>query len=230
MEENKENTQESKKTHHYYELLKYPVVTICIVLGTIAISKYVGKIARISTSGVEFAVDQTKDAVLEVNDTIAKLQSQLAFLMRQNRRSQNGLLRSSSSESEEEVWGESETETLMRTEIVNNSMGRLGLTNTNEASLRGQTGYIWLGEYKDQSWKTDPILRDLESMKRIETAPDQIQTQIYFLDKNIKLRLESSNSNNSRTLGVIPEKTRVYLKSIELKDNNQYWGLVEVDP
>lgn len=227
----REKENQSKAKQEYFMLLKYPVITICVVLGIVVITKYAGiefgKVVKISSAGIEFANEQTNSAVIDINDSISKLRAEVAFLMEQTGKKSEFGLRSDAPTPE---WKESETDVLSRTEIVSNSIARLSLAAPSETSLKGKVGYIWLGEFKENAWQTESVLRDLENkLENIKKSPAEIKSQLYCLDKNMKLRTQPSGE--SETIGIIPEKTNILLESIHNDSkSNQYWAKVKIEP
>ncbi|MDL2256969.1 hypothetical protein LJC06_02030 [Bacteroidales bacterium OttesenSCG-928-I14] len=230
-------TKKQKQSVSYPDLLKYPVITICIVLGIIGLNKCAGikfdklidRITKISSGGLEFESNATK-AVGELDMEISQLKFTLDSLIAQNNTSyvSSG---NKPTKAEIELTAYKETsKKLQKTEIAGSTIARLSILNDKyETTLNGEKGFIWLGGYRsDVGWLSEPILSTINDNSKITSNPNDIaKNQNYLLTQNIRLRM--SASDNADFIGIIPENTTISFKELHGPDDmGQYWGEIKV--
>lgn len=242
-----EDSKRKLSSQQYYELIKYPVITICVVLGMIGLSRYAGiefsKITKISTAGIEFANEQTANALVNVSDTINGMQAKIkeleghaqSYLKSQKKTvlfasSADGTIPTQPDLVKPDLVKEA-NERLQVSETASDAIATLSYIDSakQDTRLKGKKGYVWLGTYRKGQWETNSSLRD-KDLNILTDSPDKIASKQYLLARNLKLReaVPSEAGSQKIQIGVIPEGTPVLFKSLKSGSDSQYWAEVEV--
>ncbi len=251
MEENK--TKEPSKIN-WNELLRYPIITLCITLGFLLLKVVVGfdlsGITEITKDGVKF-----RDA--ETTQTIQQLTIQVSAMTEKQR-----ILDSLLSANKTSYYNESGTTTPIRTrsnnipaaagseqsipgsgtagsnrknrrnwtatEIATDNVAKLSYIDSKGSTfLKNKEGYIWLGE--EGSWNNFPL--DYKREITITDGKPNIPFRKYRTSQNVTLRefpVDADNLSQAEAIGVIPRGVSVFIKDIEELDG-EYWAKVIVE-
>lgn len=213
---------EKQTENNYCELLRYPVVTICIVAGLFLVSLFLGidfsKVSKISTEGIEFDKRQAEASaqiMTQLTSKVDYMEKQLDKIPPVFFEGSNDLLGSSA-------------EPL--TDTVSETVSRLSYINTDKDTfLKGRKGYILLGVYEPETkvWETALPIRLTDTKEVIKDNPNNIALRRYETNANIMLRSQPDIENNP--IGALPRLLPILLLSIEKGSDNQYWAKIEVE-
>ncbi len=246
LEQVQEQTQEQEKKKEkapidVNTLIKYPLITVCVVgglfIGTAFMGLDLSEISSISASGIQFKQEQdeaSKKAITTLVSQVTALEQEVSSLRSgvstpiiQKAPGQSGIVPANQGGSVLEV-------DYTATETVAPYLANLSYVNAKgDTNLKGESGFIWLGEYdaRKGAWSNMP-LRTSSRDRQLTASPGEIQMQQYRTSDNIVLRANMLNENNdnlqNNTIGFIPQGTLLKLKCID-KVGEQYWGEVLVE-
>lgn len=252
MEDKKENKPKESKIN-YNELLKYPIVTICIVAGlycgTIFMGLDLSEISSISPQGIEFKKKQAQassEAMAALQNKISVLEQSLSEVAQKQAAKvpQRQTDKNSKPAAPSALRNDDGTETppvtniqpldYTTTENADASVAQLSFINIKgDTYLKGKTGYIWLGEFNktNHTWKS-MSLQFPDNKKAINDDPTKISKQQYRTTRDIVFRNEPLTKNNDNLqgnlVGAIPQGVLILLQDITNVDN-QYWGKITVE-
>ncbi len=228
------------------ELLRYPVVTLCVVIGLFLLKVLIGfdlsQVSRITKDGVEFRNEQVNDIsinFLQLTMMIDSLKNeQLAMNEQLKGKTTGGRPMGVEMGSSGQTITQLEPTAVDKrdwstTEFAQESLAKLSYVDTkNNTILNGKKGYIWLGEYNETQATWENLSLDI-SAQRITRSGETIRipSRTYNTAVNIILRsnpIEESSSPSENMLGVIPKNTPVSVSDVEIM-NGQYWVFIKVE-
>ncbi|MDL2277862.1 hypothetical protein LJC57_04640 [Parabacteroides sp. OttesenSCG-928-G07] len=237
--------EENKKVD-WMELLRYPVVTLCIVIGLFLLKVLIGfdlgQVSRITKDGIEFRNEQVIDIsknFLQLTMLVDSLKNeQLTMSEKLKEQTKTGRPMGVEMGSSGQTKTQKDSTVVNKrdwsaTEFASESLAKLSYVDAkNNTILNGKEGYIWLGDYNEAqaTWKNLSLQIPAQRITRSDETI-RIPSRTYNTAVNIILRsdpIAESSSPSENMLGVIPENTPVSVSDVEIMDG-QYWVLIKVE-
>lgn len=235
---------EEKKKVDWMELLRYPVVTLCIVIGLFLLKVLIGfdlgEVSRITKDGVEFRNEQVNDISMNFLQLTMMVDSLKAEQLAMNEKLKTTTVRpmgiemgSSGRSTTQAEPVTAEKRDWSTTEFAHESVARLSYIDAkNNTLLKGKEGYIWLGNYNEAQTAWENLSLQIQG-QRITRSDETIHipSRVYNTATNVILRsdpIAKDSSPSENMIGVIPENTPVFVNQAEVFDG-EYWALVKVE-
>ena len=209
---------EEKKKIDWMELLRYPVVTLCIVLGLFLLKVLIGldvsQITKITNEGIEFREQQsiaTSQVVQQLTEKVSALEEKMGSTNTQtdtqvgsSGKKDNSVpsgitvtggtvstgVKSNTAGKTQNQQAEPVKRNFQATEFADESVAQLSYVNTRKNTfLKDKEGYIWLGTYNpDKNCWEESSLIIPSNRISITNGVLKVAAREYKTNNNVVLR------------------------------------------